>query len=259
MRIVLAIIFLWVFVSDLGSLEAGESHLHEVLERGELRVGTTGDFRPMSIRDVKTGAYEGYDIDVVRQLASDMGVELKFVATDWKTLVNGILADKYDMTTSASVSVSRAKVAGYTSPYIYFGTVPMSLKENVGKYGSDWSDLDREGVKVATTLGTVFESQARKFFKHATIVTVESPAREYQEVLSGRADLSLTSNIDAANLRVNHPSLTVVPLKAPLTSSPGAFLVSQEDQVWLNFLNHWLELKKATSFFKDLNAKWLGE
>lgn len=33
------------------AVSAGASHLHQILERGVLRVGTTGDFNPMSFRD----------------------------------------------------------------------------------------------------------------------------------------------------------------------------------------------------------------
>ena len=54
-----------------------------------LKVGTTGDWNPMTMKDPATNAYTGYDIDVMTALAKDLGVEIEFVATDWKTLVNG--------------------------------------------------------------------------------------------------------------------------------------------------------------------------
>ena len=258
LMVLFCLLGLLLSTSFLREAQAQESRLQKILESGVLRVGTTGDFKPMSLRDVKSGSYEGYDIDLVTELAKDMGVELELVATDWKTLVNGVLADKYDMTTSASISVARAKVAGYSDPYIYFGTVPMTLKKNVANLGTSWQELDREDITVATTLGTVFESQARKFFKKAKVVTVEAPAREYQEVLSGRADISLTSNVDAASLKEQYTDMTTINVDAPLTSSPGAFLVAQDDQVWLNFINHWIALKQATPFFRDLHAEWFG-
>ena len=77
------------------------SRLHRILETGTLRVGTTGDFKPMSFRDPASKEYIGYDIEVAKQLAKDMDVELEFVATDWKTLINGIVADKYDISSGA--------------------------------------------------------------------------------------------------------------------------------------------------------------
>ncbi|MGI9500679.1 MAG: transporter substrate-binding domain-containing protein, partial [Geminicoccaceae bacterium] len=175
------------------------SRLEKILESGTLRVGTTGDFNPMSFKNPGSNEYQGFDIDVAKQFAADMEVEIEFVATDWKTLVNGVVADKYDLTTSASLSMARAKVAGYSDAYVEFGTVPMALKENVDKFDG-WESINNAETAVAVTLGTVFEAQARGYFPDAEIVSVEAPARDYQEVLAGRAMVSVTSNVEAASL-----------------------------------------------------------
>ena len=101
-----------------GAPAFSQSALNDILSNGVLKVGTTGDWNPMSVRDPATNKYKGYDIDVMTQLASDMGVELEFVPTDWKTLVNGVVAGNYHMTGSASISPARLKAAGYSSSYI---------------------------------------------------------------------------------------------------------------------------------------------
>src|SRR6056297_317616 len=153
---------------------AAQSSLDRVLNEGVLRVGTTGDFNPMTVRDVASGGYKGLEIDVATRLAEDLGVELEFVATDWKTMVAGVLSDKYDLVMSGtSISVGRAKVVGYTDPYIFVGTVPMTLNENAESYRT-WEDANKHGVTVAVILGTVFEEQARATFPEAEIVTVEA-------------------------------------------------------------------------------------
>ena len=51
-----------------------QSSLNEILSSGVLKVGTTGDWNPMTMRDVATNTYEGYDIDVMTALAADLGV-----------------------------------------------------------------------------------------------------------------------------------------------------------------------------------------
>ena len=231
------------------------SRLERILESGTLRVGTTGDFNPMSFKDPGSNEYQGFDIDVAKQFAADMEVEIEFVATDWKTLVNGVVADKYDLTTSASLSMARAKVAGYSDAYVEFGTVPMALKENVGKFDG-WDSINNAETSVAVTLGTVFEAQARGYFPDAEIVSVEAPARDYQEVLAGRAMVSVTSNVEAASLLKTYPELAVVPVDEARSRRPGAFLLDQGDQVWINYVNHWVDLKHAEGFFDELEVKW---
>jgi len=233
----------------------GGSRLQSILESGVLRVGTTGDFNPMSFRDPATSELGGYDIDAVEKLAADMGVAIEYVPTDWKTLVAGIVADKYDITTSASLSMDRAAVAGFSDPYVEFSTVPMTQAANVDQFAS-WADLDQEGVVIAVTLGTVFEQQARGYFQTAEIKTVEAPAREWQEVISGRATASITSNVDAAQLVTTYPELAVVKVDQPRSRRPGAFLLPQADQVWINYVNHWIALNHASGWFAEQQAKW---
>jgi cyclohexadienyl dehydratase len=231
------------------------SRLQKILESGTLRVGTTGDFNPMSFKDPGSNEYQGFDIDVAKQFAADMEVEIEFVATDWKTLVNGVVADKYDLTTSASLSMARAKVAGYSDAYVEFGTVPMTLEANLEQFDG-WDSINSADTTVAVTLGTVFEAQARQYFPDAQIVSVEAPARDYQEVLAGRALVSITSNVEAASLIKTYPELAVIPVDEARSRRPGAFLLDQNDQVWINYVNHWVNLKRTEGYFDELARKW---
>ena len=72
------------------ALPSYSSSLDKILSSGELRVGTTGDWDPMTIKDPATNKYRGFDIDVMNELAKDMGVKIKFVPAEWKTIVSGI-------------------------------------------------------------------------------------------------------------------------------------------------------------------------
>ena len=235
----------------------GKSRLQRILETGVLRVGTTGDFRPMSFRDPKSSEYAGHDIEVAKELAKDLGVKVEFVATDWKTLLNGIQTDKYDVAMSGiSMNVDRAKVAAFTLPYMEFGTVPVIRKKDTGRFKS-WNDIDKPNVTVATTLGTVFDQQAKEYFKVAKRKQVEAPALSYQEVLAGRAEVCITSNVEAASLVQTYPELAIVPVDRARSRRPASLLVAQEDVVWLNFLNQWITMKRTQEFFEGLQKKWL--
>ena len=170
-----------------------ESKLQTILKNKELRIGTTGDWDPMSVKDPATNSYKGFDIDVMNELAKDMGVKVKFVPTDWKTIVSGITADRYDISTSVTKTPKRAEVAGFTETYYKYGTVPLVLKKNLKKF-STWESLNNKNVTIATTLGTSQEEKAKEFFPKSKLKSVEAPARDFQEVLAGRADGNITSS-----------------------------------------------------------------
>ena len=74
-----------------------ESNLDKILSSGVLKVGTTGDWDPMTVKDPATNKYKGFDIDVMNQLAKDMGVKIEFVPAEWKTIVSGITSSRYDI------------------------------------------------------------------------------------------------------------------------------------------------------------------
>ncbi len=247
-----------VFASSLMSTlpaNAADSVLTDILSSGTLKVGTTGDWDPMTLKDVATNKYKGYDIDVVTELAKDLEVDVEFVPTDWKTLVSGISAGKYHMTGSASVSPARAKAAGFTISYFSLATVPLTLKKNSERF-NDWEDLNQEDVTVAATLGTTQEQQVKDFFPNAQKKIVEAPARDFQEVLSGRADAHITSNVEAYKLVAKYPEMMIVPVKEDRARTPIAMLVPQDDQVWINYLNTWIALKTERGFFDELGTKW---
>ena len=95
-------------LAPAASLAQSKSKLTQILERGTLRVGTTGDFNPMSIKDTATNTFTGFDVEAMTQLAADMGVKVEFVPAEWATLVNGIVSDRFDIFCGASLSMARA-------------------------------------------------------------------------------------------------------------------------------------------------------
>ncbi|MCP5085107.1 MAG: transporter substrate-binding domain-containing protein [Alphaproteobacteria bacterium] len=250
-KILSAVLFL---IAAAGAAQA-QSALSDILNGGVLKVGTTGDWNPMTMKDITTNSYKGYDIDVMTELAKDLGVKVEFVPTDWKTLVSGVTSGKYHMTGSASVSPARAKATGYSTSYFSLATVPLILAKNKDKF-KDWADMDKAEVTVAATLGTTQEKQVKQFFPNASHKIVEAPARDFQEVLAGRADAHITSNVEAHKLVAKYPQMMIVPVSAPKAPTPIAMLLPQADQVWINYVNTWIALKRERRFFDTLGKKW---
>ena len=231
-----------------------QSALNEILDGGVLKVGTTGDWNPMSVRDPASNSYKGFDIDVMTELAKDLGVELEFVPTDWKTLVNGIVANKYHLTGSASISPARMKVAGFSESYLSVEIYPFTTEDKADRFDG-WDSINQADVNVATTLGTTFEATTKKWFPNASIKVVEAPARGFQEVIAGRADAFITSNIEGATLTEKFPIVRVANAEAR-DPAAIAMILPQTDQVWINYVNNWIKVKKLSGFFDATAEKW---
>jgi cyclohexadienyl dehydratase len=95
----------------------------------------------------------------------------------------------------------------------------------------------------------------RDWYPDADIKVVEAPARGFQEVLAGRADVFITSNIEGATLEEKFGVVRVEGAE-PRSPSPIAMLLPQTDQVWINYVNNWVKVKQAQGFFEANKAKW---
>ena len=56
----------------------------EILDRGTILFGTTGDYRPLSFCE-PDGTYWGFGIDVANEIARRLGVDIEFKKTSWPT------------------------------------------------------------------------------------------------------------------------------------------------------------------------------
>lgn len=238
------------------SAQVSKSRLQKVQETGVLRVGTTGDFMPMSFRDPGSNEFRGHQIDAANELAKDLGVKVEFVVTDWKSIMTGVQSDKFDIAmTGTSMSVARAKAAAFSIPWGRNAFFPLVLKKDAAKFKS-WEALNNPKVTAAYNLGTTMEQFVQTNMPKVKVKRVESPARDFQELLAGKVDFTVASLIEGAALMKQYPELQLVFLDKPKNSIPMAFLMAADDQQWLNFINNWTTIKKQTGYFTEINKQW---
>ncbi|WP_374376064.1 transporter substrate-binding domain-containing protein [Dongia sp.] len=242
-----------------GQAQDSKSLLDEILARGTLRVGTTGDYPPFSELDQSTNTYSGYEIDVVTQLAADLGVTLEFVPTTWDTLSAGIQAGKYDLAASGiTLTLDRMKTVGFSIPYLDSPLLPIVRSEDGGKYAA-WRDLDKEGIRIAVMSGTSAEGSARKVFTKAEIVTIVAPALDYQELLAGKVDAAITDTVFIKKVLGQYADkIVAVDPDHVIEGQPNSMMTVRDDPTWLNWLNTWVEMKQQTGYFDTLFAKWIA-
>jgi cyclohexadienyl dehydratase len=278
--IFLAALCTLAFLAGNSQAQEQKSHLYRILERGVLRVGTSGDYKPFSFvvpkSEVDKGRLAmnevgsslskkkdedvliGYDIDAAQRLADDLGVKLEFVPFEWRNLIAGLLADKYDIAMSGvTIRLERAKAVAFSDPYILVGSSPLIRKEDARKFRS-WQDVDRPGVNVVITLGTSNDQIVTKRFKNAAIKRITAPASTTAELLAGRADATITDNIAAVMAAQDHPELYAVSPRHPFEKDYFGYPLQQGDQVWLNFVNMWVKLNAQDGFFEELEQKWIA-
>ena len=235
---------------------ASKSRLFDVQRSGVLRVGTTGDYVPMTFREPGSAEFRGHQIDAAQELARDLSVRVEFVPTDWKTMITGLQAGKYDIAMSGtSMSLARAKVVGMVDSWGLNAFVPIVQKRDAGKFAT-WDDLNGGQRTAGVTLGTTMEDFIKAELPKAQVRRVEPPASGWQEVLAGRVDYTVTTLIEGSALVQKYPELQLIFTDQPRSALPMTFLTPIDDPIWLGYLNSWVYLKKTAGYFDDLNRRW---
>lgn len=140
---------------------APSSTLDAVLERGVLRVGFDAGYQPFEMTN-KQGQYIGFDVDLAKMVAKEMGVKVEFVNTAWDGIIPALLTDKFDVIMGGmTVTPQRNLRVNFADPYIVVGQTIVLRKDKAGEIKS-FSDLNDPKYKIAVKLGTDHVRQVRK-------------------------------------------------------------------------------------------------
>ncbi len=232
------------------------SQLDAILERGEILVGTTGDYRPFSYRR-PDGTLEGFDIDAARRLAAALGVEVRFVATSWPTLVEGLREGRYDIAMSGITrTLERQARVSLSDPYFSIGKCPLVRAADRERF-SDLEAIDRPGVRIGVNPGGTNEAFVREHIENAEIVVIEDNLSIPEAVASGRVDVMLTDNVEAVLVAALDPRLVAVSPDSPLTREELSYMLPRDDPAFLDWVNLWLHQMTLGRELERLREKWM--
>lgn len=132
---------------------AGATTVAEVKKKGVLVLGTDPTFAPFEFKDA-SGQITGFDIDIARAVAKDLGVKLNIQAVGFGALMpQSVTSGRVDMAMSGiTITAERAKVVSFSNPYYRSAQVFIVRGGNPGKF--NWpSDVKGKtiGVQANTT------------------------------------------------------------------------------------------------------------
>lgn len=233
---------------------AKESTLEQVLQRGVLRVGFS-TFVPWAMQD-KRGEFIGFEMDVARRLAADMGVKVQFEPTQWSGIIPALLSGKFDIIIGGmSIQPQRALKVNFTIPYEYSGMSIVSGRKHAGRIKT-LADLNSPEVTLALRQGTTAVEAARKHLPKAKQKLFDNEAQTIQEVLSGRAHAVVASDPFPAFQALKHPDKLYLPVPKPFTREPIAFAVRKGDPDFVNFLDGWIRVAGDEGWLEERHHYW---
>ena len=233
----------------------GKDKVDEIISRGVLKVGTTGDYKPFT--HLKDGKYEGYDIEVAKLLAEELGVKVEFVPTTWKTLLPDLNEGKYDIAMGGITrTIKRQIEAQMSDPYLVFGKCYLVRKGEKEKYNSIEA-VNKPKVRVGVNIGGTNEIFANEHLSKATIVRYKNNLDVPVAVEKGEVDVMVTETPEAVIYEKNNPKLEGSLAYTPLTKSQMGYVVSKEDSHLLDTVNFILNELEVRGTIEELQNKYL--
>lgn len=233
--------------------------LSSVRTRGVLRVGTTGDYKPMSFRDPVTGKYEGFDAALAEDLARDLGVRLEYVPTSWPTLMKDTLAGKFDLALCGiTITADRRKKALMSAGYLQNGKTVLCRTEDAKKYIT-LAAMDRPEVRVMENPGGLNEKFARKNLPRATLIIHPVNEEIPGLVASGRADVMITEVMEAAYYCARDARLAAPLLDSPFTHGELGVLLPPGNEALRDHVNNFLDRSRRSGRLDELKSVYLGK
>ncbi|MCK2238036.1 MULTISPECIES: transporter substrate-binding domain-containing protein [unclassified Crossiella] len=227
-----------------------------VTARGELRVCSTGDYRPFTYR-APDGSWTGIDLDLARDLATRLGVRLKIVPTTWSTLLPDFRRHCDIAVGGISITLDRARQAFFSKPYVRDGKTPITRCEHKDRFQT-LDRIDQPGVRAVVNPGGTNEQFARANLKRATIVLHPDNNTIFDEIVAGRVDLMMTDATETRWQAKQRPELCAVHPEAPFTFSEKAYLLPLGDVVFQQWVDQWLNLALHDGTWERISKPWLG-
>ncbi len=233
------------------------SILDGVIERGVLRVCTSGDYRPFSY-SADGAAFEGADIDMAASLAQSLGARIAWVQTPWKSLTDYVQERRCDVAMGGiSLTLERERYGSFTSPYLADGKTAIARCDSAQRF-DDLAAIDRPGVRVIVNPGGTNQRFVLAHLKAASVITFADNATIFDEIAANRADVMITDASEVRQQVKRHPGvLCQVAAPEPFLFGEKAYLVPRDDPTWLEYVNQWLRIQKANGRLAETLRRWV--
>lgn len=219
------------------------SRLETIKAAGRLRVCIWPGYYSVSFRNPRNGKLSGIDVDLAREFAQELGVELQFVDTRFSTFMDDLDSDRCDLAMfGIGNSPEREKRVDFTAPHFRSGLYAITTSDS--DLVKRWSDIDQPGRVIAVQKGTVMETFMAEHLKAAKLLVVAWPTKREDELLAGRADAFITDYPYAQNMRFQHDWAVIIAPDEPVGVNQYSYAVSKNQPEWLARVNEFVDKVK---------------
>jgi polar amino acid transport system substrate-binding protein len=236
---------------------AADNTLDRIRADKTLRIAVLPGELPYFNKDLATGAWSGFSIDMANDIAKLLDVKLDYTESTYGNSILDLQANKIDLGFALNPTPQRALVVDFTS-LVFPHPFGAMLKK--GMEAKTWADINKPEVRIAVDVGSANEAVARRFAPSATIKSLKSRDEVMLEMSSGRVDCVVNAMMLGLTAIAKNPNLgSYKILQSPAVTVASSMAVRREsDKRWRDFLSVWVDYNRGIGQMREWFVKGIG-
>jgi glutamate transport system substrate-binding protein len=232
---------------------AAGTTMAKLQEAGEIKIGVKYDVPPFGFKNPRSNAIEGFDIDIGKAIAADLGVEPKFIEAISDNRIPFLKDGTADLILSTmTINAERDEEIDFSEPYFIARGRILVKKTNNDINGVD----DLAGKEVCTVLGSTYEETLKKQAPRAERRLVDTYSECLELVQNGAVDAESTDDVILTGHIIQDDSLKLV--GEPLTTEPYGAGIKDGDKEFKEFVDGSIQKFKDDGRWASTYQKWIG-
>src|SRR5580692_6059650 len=242
--------------SPASAQAASDNTLDRIRANKVLRIAVLPGELPYFSKDLATGTWSGFSIEMANDIAKLLDVQLEYIESTYGNSVLDLQSNKIDLGFALNPTPQRALVVDFTATVFPhpFGAMLKGIEAKT------WADINKPEVRIAVDVGSANEAVARRFAPNATIKSMKSRDEVMLEMASGRADCVVNALVLGLTAIAKNPSLgTYKILQSPsVTVASGCAVRREADKRWRDFLSVWIDYNRGVGQMREWFVKGLA-
>jgi len=254
-KIVVLLMFV-LMLTFTTSVFAGPT-IEKILKRGELTIGTSGDYPPFTVKD-KNDKLIGLDIELGMLIADTMGVKANIKQMPFTELLDALQSGKIDMIISAmTITPDRNTKVMFIGPYYISGQSVMTTKMTAMSV-ENLNDINKPDFTLAVPRGTTSEIIAKRNVPNAKIIIAKDMHEAVKMLIEGKVKAVMSDTATCAIESIKYKEHNIVSTP-PMTFEPFGIAISDNDLLFSNFLTNTISGLRGSGDLEMMTNKWFKD
>jgi polar amino acid transport system substrate-binding protein len=247
-KIAITLAILGLFI---GSAHADK--LADIKKSGILKVGVKYDFKPFGFTDEK-GKVVGFDIDLLKYIAKDLGVEIKFQQVTSKTRIPMVAGGQVDIAAASMThKVKRDDTIDFTISYFFDGQSILAKKDCKAQEAKDFADK-----KVGAIQGATSGENFKKLVPEAKMVYFQEYPQAIMALKTGKID-AITTDLVWCTTQANDSNGVFKVIGDTISFEPYGMGIAENESNLRDAVNFAIQKAVKDGTYTKLYNKWFGK